>query len=137
MANEDTPDTEADLQRPLGDVRAFYRTGDDVTVATLPVGTSRVVARRATGEVVDADLGVGARFPDLGPGHTPSRRSTPAATLLAEELTTVGAHRANGPYMALPPRSRTRTYRAYSGGTGRCAPQSSRSTTGWRATPSR
>ena len=98
MANEDTPDTAGlDPQRPLRDVRAFYRTGDDVTVATLPVGTSRVVARRATGDVVDADLGADARFADLGPGTYAIEALDTRGATLAEELMTVGANQGERP----------------------------------------
>ncbi len=65
MENKGIPGTDGGgQQRPFGDVRAFYRTGEEVAVATLPVGTARVVARRATNDVVEAELGTDtARFP--------------------------------------------------------------------------
>jgi len=79
-------------ERPFGDVRAFYRTGEEVVVAMLPVGTSRVVACRATGEVFEAELGTGARFAELGSGTYTVEALDASGDLLAEELTTVGAH---------------------------------------------
>ncbi len=79
-------------QCPFDDVRAFYRTGEEVAVATLPVGTSRVIACRATGDVVEAELGDGARFAELPAGTHAIEARDADGHLLAEELTTVGAH---------------------------------------------
>ncbi|MGD0983799.1 MAG: glycoside hydrolase family 66 protein [Acidimicrobiales bacterium] len=84
-------------QRSFDDLRAFYRIGQEVTIATLPVGTSRVVARRATGEVVGAELGEGARFAELGSGTYAVEALDAADDLLAEELTTVGVHAGERP----------------------------------------
>jgi hypothetical protein len=83
---------EGGRQLPFGDVRAFYRTGEEVAVAMLPVGTSRIVARRATGDVVEADLDDGARFAELPSGTYAVEALSAGGDLLAEELTTVGAH---------------------------------------------
>ncbi len=98
MANKNIPGTDrAGEQRPLGDLRAFYRVGEEVRVATLPVGTSRVVARRATGDVVEAELGEGARFSGLSSGTYAVEALDATDDLLAEELTTVGAHAGERP----------------------------------------
>jgi dextranase len=93
MANEDVSGANGGSQQcPLGDMRAFYRTGEEVAVAMLPAGTCRVVARRATGTVVEAELGVGARFAELDSGTYVVEALDAGSNLLAEELTTVGAH---------------------------------------------
>jgi dextranase len=98
MANKDVSGANGGSQeRPLGDMRAFYRTGEEVAVATLPVGTFRVVARRATGDVVEAELGVGARFAELDSGTYVVEALDASGNLLAEELTTVGAHQGERP----------------------------------------
>ena len=55
-------------RRPFDDVRAFYRSGEAFAVEILPVGTTRVFAWRATGEVVEAEVDDGAAFTGLGPG---------------------------------------------------------------------
>ena len=57
----------------LDDVRAFYRTGQELRVTSLPAGTARVVACRATGEVVEAELGARPRFSELSGGTYSSR----------------------------------------------------------------
>ena len=36
---------------PFEDVQAFYRTGQEITLARLPEGSARVIARRARGAV--------------------------------------------------------------------------------------
>ncbi|MGO9150246.1 MAG: glycoside hydrolase family 66 protein [Acidimicrobiales bacterium] len=94
MENKGIPGTDGGgQQRPFGDVRAFYRTGEEVAVATLPVGTARVVARRATNDVVEAELGTDtARFPGLGSGTYAVEALDAGGNLLEEELTTVGTH---------------------------------------------
>ena len=93
MANKDILGAhEGDQQRPFGDLRAFYHTGEEVAAATLPAGTSRVVARRATGDVVEAELGEGAQFAELDSGTYIVEALDAGGGLLAEELTTVGAH---------------------------------------------
>ena len=58
-------------------LRSFYRTGEEIVLATLPAGTARLVATRATGEVVEAELAQAARFRGLGLAPTPCRPSTP------------------------------------------------------------
>jgi dextranase len=78
--------------RSFDEVRAFYRTGEEVALAMLPVATSRIVARRATGEVVEAELGDGARFAGLAGGTYSIEALDASGDLLAEELTTVGEH---------------------------------------------
>ena len=93
----DIPETGGGSRRPFDDVGAFYRTGEEVGAAMLPVGTSRVVARRATGEVFEADLRDGARLADLPPGTYAIEALDAGGELLAEELTTVGAHQGERP----------------------------------------
>jgi len=79
-------------QHLFDDVRTLYRTGEEVAVATLPAGTSRIIACRATGEVAEAELGDCARFPELPAGTYAIEALDASGDLLAEELTTVGAH---------------------------------------------
>lgn len=81
----------------LADVPAFYRRGEDLALA-LPVGTSRLVARRATGESVEGVIGRGGngRLPGLSSG-TWSVRACDDSVVLAEELTTVGVHQGERP----------------------------------------
>jgi len=76
----------------LGDVRSIYYLGEELVVAGLPPGTLRVVASRATGEVVEAEVGGQARFGRLGAGTYSIEALGPGGTLLAEQLTTIGAH---------------------------------------------
>jgi dextranase len=83
--------------RPLEDVRAFYRTGEEFTLATLPAGTSQVVARRARGDLVEAEVGKGASFPGLVGGTYSIEALAADGSMLAEELTTVGAHAGERP----------------------------------------
>ena len=80
------------LERPLADVRAFYRTGEEFAVANLPAGTARVVARSAIGGEIEADLGIDARFAELTAGTYAIEALNAAGDLLSEELTTVGGH---------------------------------------------
>ena len=84
-------------QQPFDDVRAFYRTGEEIVITKLPVGTSRVVARRATGDVVEAELGEGARFAELLPGTYAVEALDAHGDLLVDELTTVGPHAGERP----------------------------------------
>ncbi len=47
----------------LDALRAFYRTGEEIVLAPLPAGSTRVLARRVTGEVFNAELRAsGAQF---------------------------------------------------------------------------
>ena len=76
--------------------RAFYRTGEEVTVRQLPEGTSRVVARadRATWRPMSP------RAPDspsLQWGSYSLQALEAGGELLAEELTTVGRHQGERP----------------------------------------
>jgi len=79
-------------QRPFPDVRAFYQTGEEISVATLPAESARVVASRATGELFEAELDDGARFAELPAGTYAIEALGADGRLLAEALTTVGAH---------------------------------------------
>ena len=74
----------------LDDLRAFYRTGEEISLERLPAGTVRAVARRAQGDTVEAE--VGARFDGLSPGTYTVEALAEDGALLAEELTTVGTH---------------------------------------------
>jgi dextranase len=76
----------------LDDIRAFYHLGEDLVVASLPPGTLRVVASRATGEVVEAQVGGHAHFGGLEAGTYCIEALGPGGKLLAEQLTTIGAH---------------------------------------------
>ena len=79
------------------DVRAFYRTGEEVSLARLPAGTARVVARRANGATVEAHVGEGARFAELPAGSHAIEALAAGGELLAEEMTTVGSHQGERP----------------------------------------
>jgi dextranase len=83
---------------PLPDVRTFYRTGEEIALETLPGDAARVVARRADRELVEAEVdGPGAYFPGLGPGTFSIEALAPDGSVLADELTTVGAHAGERP----------------------------------------
>ncbi len=58
---------------PLDDLRAFYRTGEQIELGTLPVGTTRVVARHALGAAVPAKVDGGAGLPASALAPTRSR----------------------------------------------------------------
>ena len=90
------PDLTAQL-RPLEDVRAFYRTNEEIILTSLPAGTLRVVARRARGDLVEAQLGREASFDGLEGGTYSFEALAADGTLLAEELTTVGTHAGERP----------------------------------------
>ena len=67
-------------------------------IATLPEGTARVTARRASGEIVEAEVRQGSAVRRSGQRNVlRRRRSTPAGALLGEELTTVGPHQGERP----------------------------------------
>jgi dextranase len=93
--NEDSPD--ADRQNFFHELRSFYRTGEEILLASVPAGAARVVACRATGEVVEAEPGKTARFRDLGPGTHALQALDAGGHLLAEELTTIGTHQGERP----------------------------------------
>lgn len=84
-------------ERPLEDLRAFYKIDEEVSVASLPAGTSHVVARRATGEVLEAGLDDRARFGELPAGTYVIEARDALSGLLAEGFTTVGAHAGERP----------------------------------------
>jgi dextranase len=77
----------------LDDLGTFYRLGEDIVVAALPRGTSRVVARQARGSAIEAELGDAAVFSG---GLTAGTYSLEAlgsdGLLIGEQLTTVGFH---------------------------------------------
>ncbi len=81
----------------LDGVRAFYRTGEEIALAVLPAGTTRVVARRARGGSVDAEVATGAVFSGLTGGTYSIEALAADGSVLAEELTTVGAHAGERP----------------------------------------
>ena len=81
----------------LDDVRCFYRNGEVIELSHLPVGTSRVVARSSTRDLVEAEVGNGARFAKLSSGTYAIEALDVEGRLLAEELTTVGAHAGERP----------------------------------------
>ena len=81
-------------ERPesLPGVRAFYKTGEEIVLRTLPAETCRVIARRARGDRVDAEWGEHVLFPGLASGTYSIEALGAEGRVLAEELTTVGAH---------------------------------------------
>lgn len=95
MSAGETPSRTGDLPR-LSGLCSFYRTGERALVPVLPVGTTKVLARRAVGEVVEAELastGAMASFPaGLHSGTYSVEAIDDAGNVLADELTTVGAH---------------------------------------------
>lgn len=84
-------------RRPLEGVSAFYRTGEELVFGTLPAGTTCVVARRANGDLVEAELSEGAHFAELPGGTYSIEALAPDGSTLAEELTTVGSHAGERP----------------------------------------
>jgi dextranase len=77
----------------LEEVRAFYRSGQEVMLTRLPARTARVVARHASGSAVEAELDhSAARFSLLGTGTYALEALAPDGKLLAQQLTTVAAH---------------------------------------------
>jgi len=84
-------------EHPFDDVHAFYRTSEEVSLARLPAGTARVVARRANGATVEAHVGEGARFAELPAGSHAIEALAAGGELLAEEMTTVGSHQGERP----------------------------------------
>ena len=86
------PVNESASREPLAELRAFYGTGEDVVLEVLPPGTSHVVARRARGDIVEAELGQGAHFAGLGPATYAIEVLGADGAIQAEEFTTVGAH---------------------------------------------
>ena len=83
---------------PLNDLRAFYRTGEEI-VLRHAAGRQppRVVARCARGDVVEAECGDGARFRGAPARDLSVEAHGPDGAVLAEELTTVGAHAGERP----------------------------------------
>ena len=66
----------------LHDVRAFYRSGEEILLSSLPTATSRVIARRATGEDIEAELLTDPPLQDSTEEPTPCRRWTPREACL-------------------------------------------------------
>jgi dextranase len=81
----------------LSDVRAFYRTGEAISLAALPVGTVHVIAAHASGDVVVADSAASAIFRELPAGTYAIQALDGDGVLLGEELTTVGSHAGERP----------------------------------------
>jgi dextranase len=77
---------------PLDDLRAFYRTGEEIELEQLPAGSARVVARHALGAEVESTVDGGALLSGLALGTYAVEALGEDGALLAEELTTVGAH---------------------------------------------
>ncbi len=83
---------------PLDDLRAFYRTGEEIELGRLPAGSSRVVARRADGRAIEAKLDHGdGPLAGMVPGTYAVEALAADGRSLAEELTTVGAHAGERP----------------------------------------
>jgi dextranase len=98
MSNTDSQNIEDQGgPRLLHDVRSFYQTGEEIVIAALPAGTSRVTASRASGRVMEARLDEAATFAELAGGTYCIEAFDDAGALLGEELTTVGAHQGERP----------------------------------------
>jgi len=97
MNDEGGPIADEDHEQRFADVRSFYRTDEEVSLRALPAGTSHVVACRTTGELVQAELGLVARFGTLRAGTYALQALDAKGGLLAEELTTVAAHQGERP----------------------------------------
>ncbi|MFI5035012.1 MAG: glycoside hydrolase family 66 protein [Acidimicrobiales bacterium] len=98
MTTTDAPNSrEVSPPPPFGDLRTFYRTGEEFTVALLPPGSERVVATRPTGESSHAEPVDGAIFRGLSPGTYAVQAFDGSGDLLGEEFTTVGAHAGERP----------------------------------------
>lgn len=76
----------------LSELRSFYRTGEELLLHNLPVGTVHVVANCSTRDAVRAEVNDGVRFANLPPGTYSIEAIDVDGLLLAEELTTVGSH---------------------------------------------
>lgn len=76
----------------LLDLRCFYSLGETVTLLSLPEKTARVVARRASGEVIEAPLPGVARLAGLRAGTYGIEALDAKGQVLAEEFMTVGTH---------------------------------------------
>jgi dextranase len=76
----------------INGLRAFYRTGEEIWIDSLPAGTSRVVARSATGDVVEAEMSGDRYRLVIGEGTFSIEATDDRAELIAEDFTTVGAH---------------------------------------------
>ncbi len=83
--------------RPFEDLRAFYRTGEPISIGALPPGTARVVASLAGGTITEAQFDAKADFSDLGAGTYAIQASDGSGALLGEEFTTVGPHQGERP----------------------------------------
>jgi len=83
----------------LPGLRSFYRSGAPFAVAGLPPGTARVCARRADGSAVELEAREEAHFDGLPSGTYAVEALDDGGALLAEELTTVGAHPGERPVL--------------------------------------
>ncbi len=82
----------------LADVRSFYLSERELTVTDLPEGTATVVAELASGRSLLGRIDrAGARFDGLEAGTYAIRAHNATGRVLAEELTTVGAHAGDRP----------------------------------------
>jgi dextranase len=81
----------------LEGLRSFYFLGEDIELDALPVGTRRVVARRASGASFEAPSVAPARFADLPAATYCVEAWRDDETLLAEEFTTVGRDQGERP----------------------------------------
>ncbi len=84
-------------KRGLAELRSFYNSGQEFTIAGLPPGTSEVVAEVASGRRVLARIDGVAHFDGLRPGTYAVQALDSTGALLAEEFTTVGAHAGERP----------------------------------------
>jgi dextranase len=76
---------------PFDDLRSFYVAGEQIVLEP-PPGSSRVLARRAAGEGIEAEVGDAARLAGLPVGTYAVQALDARGTLVAEEFTTVGRH---------------------------------------------
>jgi dextranase len=88
------------LTLPLGQLRCFYPLGEEIVLDGLPAGTARVIARRAKGDLVEAELDGSAplaRLAGLAVGTYSVEALDAEGAVLAEELTTVARHAGERP----------------------------------------
>ncbi|HXY44844.1 MAG TPA: hypothetical protein VEH29_11700, partial [Acidimicrobiales bacterium] len=84
-------------------MRTFYATGEDVILEDLPAGTTGLLARRASGEevkgVIEGVVEGVARLEGLASGTYVMEAVAADGKILAEEMTTVGAHPGERPVL--------------------------------------
>ncbi|HWD95632.1 MAG TPA: glycoside hydrolase family 66 protein [Acidimicrobiales bacterium] len=79
------------------DLLSFYRVDEEIDVTALPEGTSRVIARVASGRVVHAAFDRSAHFGRLESGTYCVQALDANGGILAEEFTTIGGHQGERP----------------------------------------